>query len=46
MNRKPHLCTRPVAAVAVMVDNIDLSMETLRAKGFTLITEGDLNDQE
>lgn len=30
------------AAVALMVDNLDLAMETLNAKGFTMITEGDL----
>ena len=29
-------------AVALMVDNPDLAMETLNAKGFTMITEGDL----
>lgn len=31
-------------AVALMVDNIDLAMETLADKGFSLITEGDLSD--
>jgi hypothetical protein len=31
-------------AVAIMVENIELALETLRAKGFTLITEGDLED--
>jgi len=35
---RPH--GRP--AVAVMVDNPDLAMDTLNAKGFTMITEGDL----
>lgn len=30
------------AAVALMVDNPDLAMETLNEKGFTMITEGDL----
>ena len=30
------------AAVALMVDNPDLAMETLNAKGFTMITEADL----
>lgn len=30
------------AAVALMVDNIDLGLETLAAKQFTMITEGDL----
>jgi hypothetical protein len=29
-------------AVALMVDNIDTGLETLAAKGFTMITEGDL----
>ncbi len=29
-------------AVALMVDNIDMGLETLGAKGFTMITEGDL----
>ena len=31
-------------AVAIMVENIELAMETLREKGFTIITEGDLDD--
>jgi hypothetical protein len=31
-------------AVAIMVENIELAMETLRDKGFTIITEGDLED--
>jgi hypothetical protein len=31
-------------AVALMVDNIELSMETLRNKNFRMITEGDLFD--
>lgn len=30
------------AAVALMVDNIDAGLETLAAKGFNMITEGDL----
>ncbi len=30
------------AAVALMVDNIDMGLDTLTDKGFTLITEGDL----
>ena len=30
------------AAVALMVDNIDIGVETLKSKGFTVITEGDL----
>lgn len=33
-------------AVALMVDNIEMGMETLAAKGFTMITEGDLNEEE
>ena len=30
------------AVVALMVDNIEMGLETLAAKGFTTITEGDL----
>jgi hypothetical protein len=39
------LLVRPhgVAAVALMVDNIDLGLETLANKGFTMITEDDLS---
>ena len=33
-------------AVALMVDNIDMGMETLARKGFTMITEGDLAEDE
>jgi hypothetical protein len=33
-------------AVALMVDNIDQAMDTLNAKGFALITEGDLSDSD
>jgi hypothetical protein len=33
---------RGVPAVALMVDNIEMGLETLAAKGFTMITEGDL----
>ncbi|HEY2839783.1 MAG TPA: acetolactate synthase [Pirellulales bacterium] len=33
-------------AVALMVDNIDMGMETLAAKGFSMITEGDLLEEE
>lgn len=42
------LFTRPHnrSAVALMVDNIELAQETLVAKGFNLITEGDLGDME
>lgn len=32
------------AAVALMVDQIDMAQETLAAKGFTMITEGDLQE--
>ncbi len=35
---RPH--GRP--AVALMVDNIDMGLETLDTKGFTMVTEGDL----
>jgi len=34
------------AAVALMVDNPDMAMETLNTKGFTILTEGDLLDAE
>ena len=34
------------ACVALMVDNIDAGLETLASKGFTMITEGDLVDDE
>ena len=33
-------------AVALMVDNTDMAMETLASKGFTMITEADLIDDE
>ncbi len=39
---RPH--GRP--AVALMVDNLDMAMETLASKGFTMITEADLQDVE
>jgi hypothetical protein len=39
---RPH--GRP--AVALMVDNLEMSQETLKAKGFTMITERDLVDEE
>jgi hypothetical protein len=35
---RPH--GRP--AVALMVDNIEMALETLSSKGFTMITESDL----
>jgi hypothetical protein len=34
------------AAVALMVDNIEMGQETLAAKGFTMITENDLMEEE
>jgi len=41
------LLTRPRgrAAVAFMVDNIEMGLETLTAKGFTMITEADLKEE-
>jgi hypothetical protein len=39
---RPH--GRP--AVALMVDNLEMALETLNSKGFTMITEGDLVDDE
>lgn len=39
---RPH--GRP--AVALMVDNIEMGLETLASKGFNLITEGDLAEVE
>jgi len=33
-------------AVALMVDNIEMAQETLANKGFTMITEGDLAEEE
>ncbi|MCS7303634.1 MAG: acetolactate synthase [Thermoguttaceae bacterium] len=39
---RPH--GRP--AVALMVDNLELAMETLTRRGFTMITEGDLQENE
>ncbi|TWU40337.1 hypothetical protein Q31b_36860 [Novipirellula aureliae] len=32
-------------AVAIMVENIDFAMKTLREKGFHMITESDLSDE-
>jgi hypothetical protein len=32
-------------AVALMVDNIDIGLETLGSKGFSMITEGDLDEE-
>lgn len=34
------------AAVAIMVDNIDMGLSTLANKGITMITEGDLLDED
>ncbi len=39
---RPH--GRP--AVALMVDNIDMAMETLNSKGFVMITEADLQEND
>lgn len=33
-------------AVALMVDNTEMGLETLTARGFTMITEGDLDEDE
>ena len=33
-------------AVALMVDNLEMAMETLHSKGFTMLTEGDLAEEE
>ncbi len=33
-------------AVALMVDNTEMGLETLAGRGFTMITEGDLNEDE
>jgi hypothetical protein len=33
-------------AVALMVDNIDMGLETLGNKGFSMVTEGDLADDD
>jgi len=34
------------AAVALMVDNIEIAQETLAAKGFNMVTEADLQDED
>jgi len=34
------------AAVVLMVDNLEMAMETLNSKGFTMVTEGDLAEDE
>ncbi len=34
------------AAVALMVDNIEIAQETLAAKGFSMITEADLMEED
>lgn len=39
---RPH--GRP--AVAIMVDNLEMALETLGTKGFSMISEGDLQDEE
>ena len=33
-------------AVALMVDNTEMGLETLASRGFTMITEGDINEDE
>lgn len=33
-------------AVALMVDNLEMAMETLHSKGFTMLTEADLAEEE
>lgn len=42
------LIARPhgAPAVAIMVDNLDGALDTLAAKGFTMLTEADLADAE
>ena len=37
---------RGMPCVALMVDNIDAGLETLGAKGFSMVTEADLVDEE
>ncbi len=32
------------AAVALMVDNIEIAMDTLNSKGFTMVNEDDLKE--
>ena len=39
---RPH--GRPV--VALMVDNIDIAMDTLASRGFSMVTENDLSEDE
>ena len=39
---RPH--GRP--AVALMVDNTEMGMETLASKGFSMISEADLDEEE
>ena len=39
---RPH--GRP--AVALMVDNTEMGLETLASKGFSMISEADLNEEE
>jgi len=42
------LLVRPngMPAVALMVDNIEMALETLNSKGFTMISEADLQDMD
>ena len=46
-----HLIVVPASAsiaeaVALMVDNIEIAQDTLAAKGFTMITEADLQEED
>ena len=47
---RPAACCRPflpkacTAAVALMVDNIEIALDTLRAKGFHAINEDELKE--
>ena len=34
------------AAVALMVDNIEIAQDTLASKGFSMITEADLQEED
>ena len=35
-----------VPAVALMVDNTEMGLETLASKGFSIISEADLDEEE
>ena len=43
---EPPLGPHGKPAVAIMVENIEFAMETLNEKGFTIITEGDLEGDD